>query len=166
MSAANWWANARRLATDARRARYMQSATRGYRGPAVCRVVGITYRQLDYWATTGLVEPSVRDTIGSGTQRLYSFEDIVTLEVIKRLLDAGISLQRIRMVVGQLRDESVPLQGLTLASDGDMVYIANDTNRIGELLTRGRAVFAVSVDPLYAELSERVAALPAERVVA
>src|SRR3712207_4088954 len=68
----------------------------GYRGPAVCKIVGISYRQLDYWTTTGLVTPTVRDAEGSGTQRLYAFEDIVQLKVIKKLLDAGVSLQRIR----------------------------------------------------------------------
>jgi len=65
----------------------------GYRGPAACQIAGITYRQLDYWARTGLVAPSVRDAAGSGSQRLYSFRDILLLKVIKRLLDAGISLQ-------------------------------------------------------------------------
>ena len=68
----------------------------GYRGPTACNAAGITYRQLDYWARTGLVEPTVRGASGSGTQRLYSFRDILILKVIKRLLDAGISLQQIR----------------------------------------------------------------------
>src|SRR4026207_239298 len=68
----------------------------GYRGPTPRAVAGITYRQLDYWARTGLVVPSVRDASGSGTQRLYSFRDIVVLKVVKRLLDAGGALQDIR----------------------------------------------------------------------
>src|SRR5690349_10922710 len=67
----------------------------GYRGPTACNAAGITYRQLDYWARTGLVEPTVRGATGSGSQRLYSFRDILILKVIKRLLDAGISLQQI-----------------------------------------------------------------------
>ena len=71
----------------------------GYRGPTACNAAGITYRQLDYWARTGLVEPTVRGATGSGTQRLYSFRDILILKVIKRLLDAGISLQQIRTAV-------------------------------------------------------------------
>src|SRR6185295_1540125 len=75
----------------------------GYRGPTACNAAGITYRQLDYWARTGLVEPSVRGATGSGTQRLYSFRDILVLKVIKRLLDAGISLQQIRQAVAHLR---------------------------------------------------------------
>ena len=70
------------------------SSDAGYRGPTACNAAGITYRQLDYWARTKLVEPSVRGATGSGTQRLYSFRDILLLKVIKRLLDAGISLSR------------------------------------------------------------------------
>jgi len=74
----------------------------GYRGPTACNAAGITYRQLDYWACTGLVEPSVREASGSGTQRLYSFRDIVVLKVVKRLLDAGVSLQNIRKAIDAL----------------------------------------------------------------
>ena len=65
----------------------------GYRGQTACTAAGITYRQLDYWARTGLVEPSVRAAHGSGSQRLYGFRDILVLKVVKRLLDTGISLQ-------------------------------------------------------------------------
>ena len=59
----------------------------GYRVPEVCRIIGISYRQLDYWARTELVRPSIQDAQGSGTQRLYSFQDLVELRVIKKLLD-------------------------------------------------------------------------------
>ena len=65
----------------------------GFRGPIACNAAGITYRQLDYWARTGLVVPEIRPATGSGTQRLYSFRDILLLKVIKRLIDAGVSLQ-------------------------------------------------------------------------
>lgn len=138
---------------------------RGYRGPAVCRVVGITYRQLDYWATTGLLEPSVRDAEGSGSQRLYSFEDIVTLKVIKRLLDVGVSLQRIRRAIDYVRDRGLSLRNLTLASDGDTVYAATDSSDVVDLLRRGQGVFAIAVDPLYAEMEAEVTALSAEPAV-
>ena len=76
----------------------------GYRGPTACSAAGISYRQLDYWARTGLVEPSVQAAHGSGSQRLYSFRDILVLKVVKRLLDTGISLQQIRAAVQHLRD--------------------------------------------------------------
>src|ERR1700736_2646631 len=78
--------------------------TQGFRPPQVCALVGITYRQLDYWARTGLLRPSIADARGSGTQRLYSYTDVVELKVIKQLLDAGISLQRARRAVECLRD--------------------------------------------------------------
>ena len=80
----------------------------GYRVPDVCRIVGISYRQLDYWARTGLVTPSIRDAHGSGTQRLYSFQDLVSLKVIKKLLDTGVSLQRVRKAVEHLRSMKRP----------------------------------------------------------
>ena len=54
----------------------------GYRGPTACQIAGITYRQLDYWARTGLVKPSIRGAKGSGSQRLYSFKDILTLKIV------------------------------------------------------------------------------------
>jgi DNA-binding transcriptional MerR regulator len=138
---------------------------RGYRGPAVCRVVGITYRQLDYWATTGLVEPGVRDAEGSGSQRLYSFEDIVTLKVIKRLLDVGVSLQRIRRAIEYVRDRGLSLRNITLASDGETVYAANDAREVVDLLQSGQGVFAIAVQPLYAEMESEVTSLPAEPAI-
>lgn len=138
----------------------------GYRGPAVCRVVGITYRQLDYWATTGLVEPSIRDAVGSGSQRLYSFDDIVTLKVVKRLLDVGVSLQRIRRAIDYVRDRGLSLRNLTLASDGETVYAANDAHEVVDLLQRGQGVFAIAVEPLYTEMESEVVSLQAERAAA
>jgi DNA-binding transcriptional MerR regulator len=95
----------------------------GYRGPVACAAAEITYRQLDYWARTGLVEPSIRPATGSGTQRLYSFRDILVLKVVKRLLDTGVSLQNIRTAVTHLRARGVEdLATLTLMSDGASVY--------------------------------------------
>ena len=75
----------------------------GFRAPEAKRIAGITYRQLDYWTRTGLVTPSLNDAHGSGTQRLYSFQDLATLRVIKKLLDTGVSLQRVRTAVEHLR---------------------------------------------------------------
>src|SRR3954465_15851228 len=95
----------------------------GVRGVMACHAAGISYRQLDYWARTGLVVPSVRDASGSGTQRLYSFRDILVLKVVKRLLDAGVSLQNIRNAIEHLRSRGVEdLARITLMSDGATVY--------------------------------------------
>ncbi len=125
----------------------------GYRVPEVCRVVGISYRQLDYWARTGLVTPSVRDADGSGTQREYSFHDLVALRVIKKLLDAGVSLQRIRKAIGFLKDqlEETP-HGVTLMSDGSSIYACESPDEIIDLLQRGQGVFGIAVDKVWTDL--------------
>src|SRR5205085_4241502 len=91
----------------------------GFRGPTVCRTVGISYRQLDYWARTELVTPSVRHADGSGSQRMYSFNDVVQLRVIKKLLDAGVSLPTIRRAVDYLRYElKLPIGDGPLVTEG------------------------------------------------
>ncbi|MFP4311752.1 MAG: MerR family transcriptional regulator [Nitriliruptoraceae bacterium] len=138
----------------------------GFRGPTVCKIVGITYRQLDYWARTGLVEPSLRRAEGSGTQRLYSFDDIVRLKVVKRLLDTGVSLQKVRFAVEELRRAGSSLAETTLISDGNTVYALDDDARLLDLLRRGQGVFALALDPVVKELKGEVTAFPSERVAA
>src|SRR5207248_10765118 len=115
----------------------------GYRVPEVCKLVGISYRQLDYWARTGLVTPSVREAGGSGTQRLYSFQDLVQLKVIKRLIDVGISLQRVRKAIQYLRqNKSNGPSGVTLMSDGVSIYACeserSEERRVGKEWRAGR----------------------------
>ena len=118
----------------------------GYRGPTACKAAGITYRQLDYWARTGLVEPSVRTASGSGTQRLYGFRDILALKVVKRLLDTGVSLQQIRGAVHVLRERGVDdLAEITLMSDGASVYECTSTEEVIDLLAGGQGVFGIAV---------------------
>lgn len=136
----------------------------GYRGPAVCRIVGITYRQLDYWARTGLVEPSLRKAEGSGTQRLYSFDDVVRLRVVKRLLDAGVALAKVRIAVEELRSRGRTLADATLVSQGDSVYLVTDEAEVLDLVRRGQGVFAIALDPVVDELRGEVAAFPSERL--
>lgn len=131
----------------------------GFRGPAVCQLVGITYRQLDYWARTRLAVPSVRRAEGSGTQRVYSFEDVVRLRVIKRLLDTGIGLERIREALDELSAQGRSLSDVTLASDGRTVYAMDDDQQLLDLLRRGQGVFAIALEPLVAELRGEVALL-------
>jgi len=138
----------------------------GYRGPAVCQMVGISYRQLDYWTTTGLITPSVRDAEGSGSQRLYSFEDIVQLKVIKRLLDTGVSLQRIRTAMDFVRARGLSLRNVTLISDGRQVYALDDSRQIIDLLQSGQGVFAIALDPVYSELEAEITQLPSEPAAA
>ena len=136
----------------------------GYRGPTACAAAGITYRQLDYWARTGLVEPSVRAAHGSGSQRLYSFRDICVLKVVKRLLDTGISLQQIRAAVTHLRDRgSADLARLTLMSDGVTVYECTSTDEVVDLLAGGQGVFGIALGRIWQEVDGTLAELPAER---
>jgi DNA-binding transcriptional MerR regulator len=141
----------------------LDAGPRGYRGPAVCKIVGITYRQLDYWTTTGLVVPSVRNAEGSGSQRLYSFDDIVQLKVIKRLLDTGVSLQRIRAAIEFIRDRGLSFRNVTLMSDGSTVYAVDDEAQIVDLLRKGQGVFAIAFEPVVAETEADVTDIPAER---
>jgi DNA-binding transcriptional MerR regulator len=136
----------------------------GYRGPTACRAAGITYRQLDYWARTGLVEPSVRGATGSGTQRLYSFRDILVLKVVKRLLDTGVSLQQIRTAVVHLRERGVDdLAQITLMSDGASVYECTSADEVIDLVQGGQGVFGIAVGRVWREVEGELAALPSER---
>jgi DNA-binding transcriptional MerR regulator len=126
----------------------------GYRVPQVCKIVGISYRQLDYWARTGLVTPSVREAGGSGTQRLYSFQDLVQLKVIRKLIDAGISLQRVRKAVLFLQQNmKTGPSGITLMSDGVSIYACESEDEIIDLVRKGQAVFAIALDNVWEDLS-------------
>jgi DNA-binding transcriptional MerR regulator len=136
----------------------------GYRGPTACKAAGITYRQLDYWARTGLVEPSVRTATGSGTQRLYGFRDILVLKVVKRLLDTGVSLQQIRVAIQTLRLRGVEdLAQITLMSDGASVYECTSPDEVIDLLQGGQGVFGIAVGRVWREVEGSLAQLPSER---
>ena len=137
----------------------------GYRVPIACQVAGITYRQLDYWARTNLVNPSIRTARGSGSQRLYSFKDVLVLKIVKRLLDTGISLQNIRVAVDSLRDRGVnDLAELTLVSDGTTVYECRSNDEVIDLLAGGQGVFGIAVPGILKGLSGTISSFPAERV--
>jgi DNA-binding transcriptional MerR regulator len=136
----------------------------GYRGPTACTAAGITYRQLDYWARTGLVEPSVRAATGSGSQRLYGFRDILALKIVKRLLDTGISLQQIRTAVAYLREQGASdLAQVTLMSDGATVYACTSPDQVVDLLQGGQGVFGIALGRVWQEVEGTLADLPSER---
>ncbi|NDL56408.1 MerR family transcriptional regulator [Phytoactinopolyspora mesophila] len=136
----------------------------GYRGPTACNAAGITYRQLDYWARTGLVEPTVRSATGSGSQRLYSFRDILVLKIVKRLLDTGVSLQQIRQAVTHLRERGVQdLAGITLMSDGASVYECTSADEVVDLVQGGQGVFGIAVGRVWREVEATLVELPGER---
>jgi len=132
----------------------------GYRGPQVCKIAGITYRQLDYWARTDLVRPSVCDANGSGTQRLYSYRDLVELKVVKRLLDAGVSLQAARKAIEYLRTQlGDDVASAHLVIGGARTVLARDGDQIVDLLRQGQGVLNIValgpvVDDLDAQLLE------------
>jgi DNA-binding transcriptional MerR regulator len=125
----------------------------GYRGTVAARAAGISYRQLDYWARTELVEPTIRSAAGSGSQRLYGFRDILVLKLVKRLLDTGISLQQIRTAVNQLREAGVnDLATTTLMSDGASVYLCSSDDEVIDLVSRGQGVFGIAVGKVLREV--------------
>lgn len=138
----------------------------GFRGPTACGAADITYRQLDYWARTGLVEPTVRSATGSGTQRLYSFKDILLLKIIKRLLDAGVSLPQIRTAIDHLRKRGTDdLTRVTLMSDGASVYECRSPDEVIDLLQGGQGVFGIAIGGVWREIEGTLAELPSERAV-
>ena len=139
-------------------------ADMGYRGPVACAAAGITYRQLDYWARTGLVEPSVRGASGSGSQRLYSFTDILVLRIVKRLIDTGVSLPNIRAAVEHLRERgSEDLARMTLMSDGASIYECRSADEVVDLVRGGQGVFGIAVGSVWREVEGTLASLPGER---
>lgn len=129
----------------------------GFRVPEVCRIVGITYRQLDYWARTGLVRPSIHEAQGSGSQREYSFQDLATLKLIKRMLDSGVNLQQIRKAMGTLKALKEPALGTTLVSDGSRIYSVESPEAVIDLLAKGQGVFAIAVDKVWTDLEGSLA---------
>ena len=135
----------------------------GYRGPTACKAAGITYRQLDYWARTHLVEPTVRSAQGSGSQRLYSFRDVLVLKIVKSLLDTGVSLQQIRTSVDHLRSRGVEdLAGITLMSDGASVYECTSASEVIDLVQAGQGVFGIAIGRVWRELEVSLSELPGE----
>ena len=141
----------------------------GYRGPQACKIVDITYRQLDYWTRTGLVSPSIQPAKGSGTQRLYSFNDLLQLKVIKSLTDAGASLQKVRQAIDYVREDlDQDWSKVTIVADGSGVYACTTDSQVVDLLRRGQGVLGaiVAVDKIRDQLAGTLRELrPTERPV-
>ena len=116
----------------------------GFRGPQVCAVVGITYRQLDYWARTNLLRPSIADARGSGSQRRYSYNDLVELKVIKNLLDAGVSLRSARTAIEYLRQHvGGDIASANLVLNGARSVLVRTGEEIIDLLRNGQGVLNI-----------------------
>ena len=137
----------------------------GYRGASAAAAAGISYRQLDYWDRTGLLQPTVRGAAGSGSQRLYAFRDILVLKLVKRLLDTGVSLQQIRIAVEQLRAAGFDdLARITLMSDGARVYLCTTQDEVIDLLDRGQGVFGIAVGRVLREVEASLVSLPSNHI--
>lgn len=141
----------------------------GYRGPQVCEIVGITYRQLDYWARTDLLRPSLSDAQGSGTQRLYSYRDLVVLKVIKSMLDAGMELKTARSAIDYLREVGEDVASASLVLQGSDSVLARNGDEIVDLVRKGQGVLnIIALGPVVEELDAQIVSLapaPAEAPV-
>ena len=140
----------------------------GYRGPQVCAIVGITYRQLDYWARTDLVRPSLHDAAGSGTQRLYSYRDLVELKVVKNLLDSGVSLQASRRAIEYLRENlDEELASAHLVLQGAESILAYSGDAIIDLLRNGQGVLnIVALGPVVESIDGKIVELNPQPAIA
>lgn len=143
-------------------------ATEGFSGKRTAEVVGITYRQLDYWARTDLIRPSLADASGSGSRRRYAYRDLLELRIVKQLLDAGIKLETVRDVFKELRrlvgDE---IASANLVIDGSSVALALDDGELLDLVRQGQGVLNVmNLGQCQADLNERVRALRADDAAA
>lgn len=136
----------------------------GYRGPQVCAIVGISYRQLDYWARTDLLRPSLADAKGSGSQRLYSYEDLLELKVIKQLLDAGVKLQQARRAITCVRESGGDLAAANLVIGAEGTVLARSGEEIVDLLRGGQGVFnIVPLAPVVDEVDAAIVRLEDKR---
>lgn len=115
----------------------------GYSGTKTAQIVGITYRQLDYWARTNLVRPSLADASGSGTRRQYSYRDLLELKVIKNLLDAGLKLESVRDVFDYLRNQvNTDIASAHIVINGSQVVMCDGDQWI-DVVRRGQGVLNV-----------------------
>jgi predicted RNase H-like HicB family nuclease len=139
----------------------------GFGSSIVLNLTGVTYRRLDYWARSGLVGSSIREAAGHGSRRVYSFEDLVALRVVARLLDAGVSLQAVRRAAEYLKRHTVrPLSTLALAAKGNRVFVlTGNPAKIIEATSQGQVVIAIDVEPIVKDLRSDVTELSATREV-
>lgn len=136
--------------------------TQHYSGKKAAEIVGISYRQLDYWARTDLMRPSVADAAGSGSRRQYSYGDLLELKVIKSMLDAGIKLERVREAFEYLREhlgEDIASAQFVI-SEGSAILVRNDSELV-DVLKRGQFVMAsiLSIEGVQREIDTAIVEL-------
>jgi DNA-binding transcriptional MerR regulator len=118
--------------------------TQGYSGKKTAEIVGISYRQLDYWARTDLLRPSLTDASGSGSRRRYSYRDLLELKVIKSLLDAGIKLESVREVFEYVRVElGEDITTANLVINGKRSVLVRTGDELVDVLQHGQGVLNV-----------------------
>lgn len=116
----------------------------GYSGRKAAEVVGISYRQLDYWARTDLVRPSLAEARGSGSRRLYSYRDLLELKVIKTLLDAGLKLESVRQVFTYMREQlGEDISSANLVISGTKSVLVRSGEELIDVLQQGQGVLNV-----------------------
>jgi DNA-binding transcriptional MerR regulator len=132
----------------------------GFSGTRTAQIVGITYRQLDYWARTDLVRPSLVDAAGSGSRRRYSYRDLLELRMIKKLLDAGVRLETVRAVFTYLRTNvQGDISSAHVVIDGNHVLLC-DGNELIDVVRRGQGVLQLlPVATVKQEIDEQIVAL-------
>ena len=133
----------------------------GYTGPEVCKITGISYRQLDHWTTTSLVDASIRNIKGSGYHRIYSFQDIIKIKLVNKLREAGVSLQKIRVAL-----KNVNISDVSIFSDGKSIYVITNNNEMLDLIKQGQAVFGISLGPIHTETEAEIHSLYPDKISA
>ena len=141
----------------------------GYTGPEVCKITGITYRQLDHWTTSSLINASIRNLKGSGFHRIYSFQDIIQIKLVNKLREAGVSLQTIRIALKNIQKvlgDDISISDVSVFSDGKSIYVISDNDQMIDLLKKGQAVFGISLGPVHSEAEAKIFSLYPDKVSA
>lgn len=133
----------------------------GYSGKSTAEIVGITYRQLDYWARTDLIRPSLTDASGSGSRRKYSYRNLLELKVVKNLLDSGIRLEQVREIFAYLKDElGEDIATANLVVNGSQPTLVRSGEEIVDLLSNGQGVLNIlPLSGVIDELDEKIVEL-------
>ena len=139
----------------------------GYTGPEVCKITGISYRQLDHWTTSSLIQASIRNLKGSGFHRIYSFQDIIQIKLVNKLREAGVSLQKRRIAlknIDSILGDNINISDVSVFSDGKSIYVISDNDQMIDLLKKGQAVFGISLGPVHTEAEAEVFSLYPDKV--
>ncbi|MDE0118316.1 MAG: MerR family transcriptional regulator [bacterium] len=134
-----------------------------FSSPQTIEIIGITYRQLDYWTRTELVRSTAQKAVGSGSRRRYTYSDLLELKLIKRLLDEGIALQRVREVFDYLRDElGEDVASADLVISGNQSLLVRTDEQILDALRQGQGALYLRMEGLIEEVDAAVRELPIE----